>query len=49
MADARITNVDTGDSTDVSFVYPHVRPSGIHIYLSLYLDLVSACIFCIIH
>ena len=31
MADARITNVDTGDPTDVSCVYPHVGPSGIHI------------------
>ena len=31
MADARISNVDTGDSTDVSCVYPNVRPSGIHI------------------
>ena len=31
MADARITNVDTEDSTDVSCVYPHVGPSGIHI------------------
>ena len=31
MADARITNVDTGVSTDVSCVYPHVEPSGIHI------------------
>ena len=31
MADARITNVDTGDSADVSCVYPHVGPSGIHI------------------
>ena len=31
MADARITHVDTGDSTDVSCVYPHVGPSGIHI------------------
>ena len=27
MADARITNVDTGDSTDVSCVYPHVGPN----------------------
>ena len=31
MADARMTNVDTGDSTDVSCVYPQVGPSGIHI------------------
>ena len=31
MADARITNVDTGVPTDVSCVYPHVGPSGIHI------------------
>ena len=31
MADARITNIDTGDSTDVSCIYPHVEPSGIHI------------------
>ena len=31
MPDARITNVDTGDSTDVSCVYSHVWPSGIHI------------------
>ena len=36
MADARITNVDTGDSTDVSCVYcllfiDIVGPSGIHI------------------
>ena len=31
MADARITNVDTGDSNDVNCVYPHVGPSGIHI------------------
>ena len=31
MADARITNVDTGGSTDVSCVYPHVGPSEIHI------------------
>ena len=31
MADARITNVDTGDSTDVSCVYPRVGPSEIHI------------------
>ena len=31
MADARITNVDTGDSTDVSCVYRHVGPSEIHI------------------
>ena len=31
MADTRITNDDTGDSTDVSFAYPHVGPSGIHI------------------
>ena len=49
MADARITNVDTGDSTDVSCVYPHVGPSGIHIKLSLCLDLVSTCNFCLIH
>ena len=27
----RITNVDTGDSTDVSCIYPHVGPIGIHI------------------
>ena len=27
MADARITNVDTGDSTDISCIYPHVGPS----------------------
>ena len=26
-----ITNVDTGDPTDVSCVYPHVGPIGIHI------------------
>ena len=31
MAYARITNVDTGDFTDVSCVYPHVGSSGIHI------------------
>ena len=31
MADARIPNVYTGDSTDVNCVYPHVGPSGIHI------------------
>ena len=31
MADARITNVDTGDSTDVSCIYPYAGPSGIHI------------------
>ena len=31
MAEVRITNVDTGNSTDVSCVYPHVGPSGIHI------------------
>ena len=31
MADTMITNVDTGDSTDVSSVYPYVGPSGIHI------------------
>ena len=31
MADARITNFDTGDPTDVSCVYPHVGLSGIHI------------------
>ena len=31
MADVRITNVDTEDPTDVSCVYPHVGPSGIHI------------------
>ena len=31
MADARITNVETGDSSDVSCVYSHVGPSGIHI------------------
>ena len=31
MADARITNVDTGDSTDVSCVYSHVGHSGIHV------------------
>ena len=31
MADARITNVDTGDSTDVSCGYPCVGPSKIHI------------------
>ena len=31
MADPRITNVDTGDSTDVCCVYPDVGPSGIHI------------------
>ena len=31
MADARITNVDTGDPTDVSCLYPQVGPSGIHI------------------
>ena len=30
MADARITNVDTRDSTDVSCVFSHVGPSGIH-------------------
>ena len=28
MADARITNVDNGDSTDISCVYPYVGPSG---------------------
>ena len=49
MADARITNVDTGVSTDVSRVYPHIGPSGIHIKLSMCLDLVSACIFCLIY
>ena len=31
MADARLTNVDTGDSSGVSCVYPHIGPSGIHI------------------
>ena len=31
MADTRITNVDTGVSTDVSCDYPHVGTSGIHI------------------
>ena len=31
MADTRITNVDTGDYTGVSCVYPHVGPSGIYI------------------
>ena len=31
MADARITNVETGDSVDVSCVYYHVEPSGIHV------------------
>ena len=31
MADARLNNLDTGDSTDVSCVYPHVGPSGVHI------------------
>ena len=31
MAYAKITNVDTGVSTDVRCVYPHVGPSGIHI------------------
>ena len=31
MADAMITNVDPGDSTDVCCVYPHVGPSGVHI------------------
>ena len=31
MADARITNVDTGDSIDVSCVYSHVGPSRIHV------------------
>ena len=31
MADARITNVDTGDSTDVSCVYPRIGPNGIQI------------------
>ena len=31
MADARLTNVDTGDSTDVSCVYSRVGPSGIHV------------------
>ena len=31
MADTRITNVDTGDSTDVSCVYLHVGQSGMHI------------------
>ena len=31
MADARITNVDIGDSTDVSCVYPHVASSGMYI------------------
>ena len=31
MADTRITNVDTGDSTDVSCVYSYVGPSGIHV------------------
>ena len=31
MADARINNLDTGEYTDVSCVYPHVGPSGIHI------------------
>ena len=30
MADTRIINVDTGDSTDVSCFYSHVGPSGIH-------------------
>ena len=49
MANARITNVDTGDSTDVSCIYSHVGPSGIHIQLSLCLDLVSACNSCLIH
>ena len=31
MAESKITNVDTGDSTVVSCVYPHVGPSRIHI------------------
>ena len=31
MADSRITNVDIGDSTDVSCVYSHVGPCGIHV------------------
>ena len=31
MAEARITNVDTGDSNDVSCVYSHVGPSEIHV------------------
>ena len=31
MAYGRITEVDTGDSTDVSCVCPHVGPSGKHI------------------
>ena len=26
-----VTNVDTGDSTDVSCFYSHVGPSGIHV------------------
>ena len=30
MADVGITNVDTSDSTDVSCIYSHVEPSGIH-------------------
>ena len=31
MAEGRITNVETGDSADVSCVYSHVGPSGIHL------------------
>ena len=46
MADARITHIDTEDSTDVICLYSHVGPSGIHVKLSLCLNLVSACNFC---
>ena len=31
MEDTRITNVDSGDSTDVSCIYSHVGPSGIYV------------------
>ena len=49
MADQRKTTVDTGDITDVSCVYSHVGPSGTHVYLSLCLDIVSACNVCLVH
>ena len=49
MADARIINVDPGDSTNVNCVNHHIGPSGIHVQLSRCLDLESEFKFCLIY
>ena len=46
MAEAIITNADTGDSTDVSRVYSRVGHKGMHVPLNLCLDFICVCNFC---